>query len=136
MEQICPFGSTLVTETCHCIHADQVVRRGGAEIICQDAAAYVRCSELFQHLKKVALPEFEVEDDLTSMPHSVLQKLQFGGLLGLQQLIMEQPADTVADIASLLDALVTKFGTLDDLPYNELVSTITEYKLKRRRGRG
>ena len=136
MEQICPFGSTLVAETCHCVHADQVVRRGGAEVVCQDAAAYGRCTGLFQQLKNVALVEFEVEDDLTTMPHSVLQKIQFGGLLGLQQLIMEQPADTVADIASLLDALETKFGTLDDLPYKDLVSFITAYKLKRRRGRG
>jgi hypothetical protein len=136
MERICPFGSTLVTETCHCVHADQVVRRGGAEIICQNEVAYVRCTELFQQVKNVALPEFEVEDDLTTMPHSVLQKIQFGGLLGLQQLITQQPADTVADIANLLDELETKFGTLDDLPYNDLISTITKYKLKRRRGRG
>ena len=136
MERICPFGSTLVAEVCHCIHADQVVRRGGAEIVCQDAVAYARCTELFQQLKNVALPEFEVEDDLTTMPHSVLQKIQFGGLLGLQQLITQQPADTVADIAGLLDGSETKFGTLDDLPYNELVATITVYKLKRRRGRG
>ena len=135
MEQICPFGSTLVTEICHCVHADQVVRRGGAEIICQDEVAFVRCTELFQHLKDVALPAFEVEDDLTTMPHSVLQKIQFGGLLGLQQLIMEQASDTVADVASLIDSLQTKHGTLDNLPYNELVSFITKYKLKRRRSR-
>jgi hypothetical protein len=136
MEQICPFGSTLVTETCHCVHADQVVRRGGAEIVCQAEAAYVRCTELFQHLKKIALPEFEVEDDLTTMPHSVLQKIQFGGLIGLQQLSTGQVTDTVADIASLLDALETKWGALDELPYSELVPSITQYKLKRRRGRG
>jgi len=135
MEQICPFGSTLVTEICHCVHADQVVRRGGAEIVCQDEAAYIRCTELFQHLKDVALPAFEVEDDLTTMPHSVLQKIQFGGLLGLQQLVMEQATDTVADIAGLLESLQTRLGTLDKLPYNEVVSFITEYKLKRRRSR-
>lgn len=135
MEQICPFGSTLVTEICHCVHADQVVRRGGAEIVCQDEAAYIRCTELFQHLKDVALPVFEVEDDLTTMPHSVLQKIQFGGLLGLQQLVMEQATDTVADIAGLLESLQTRLGTLDKLPYNEVVSFITEYKLKRRRSR-
>ena len=136
MEQICPFGSTLVTETCHCVHAEQVVRRGGAEIVCQAEAAYVRCTELFQHLKSVALPEFEVEDDPTTMPHSVLQKIQFGGLIGLQQLITGQVTGTVADIADLLDALESKYGTLEELPYNDLVSSITEYKLKRRRGRG
>ena len=136
MENICPFGSTLVTETCECVHAEQVVRRGGAEIICQDDAAYSRCSNLFQHLKQVALPAFGVEDDLTTMPHSVLQKLQFGGLLGLQTLLTDQAADKVANVASLVDAVEAKFGRIDNLPVGELVHYITEYKLKRRRGRG
>jgi len=128
MENICPFGSPLVTETCECEHADQVVRRGGAEIICQDAAAYSRCRDLFQKLKQVALPEFEVEDDLTTMPHSVLQKIQFGGLTGLQTLLTEQTEDKITNVA--------KYGNLDSLPYAELVHFITEYKLKRRHDRG
>ena len=135
MENICPFGSTLVTETCECVHAEQVVRWGGAEIICQDDAAYSRCSKLFQHLKQAALSEFEVEDDLTTMPHSVLQKIQFGGLLGLQTLLTHQAVDKVANVASLVDAVEAKFGGIDNLPLGELVHYITEYKLKRRRGR-
>ena len=136
MEQICPFGSTLVTEACHCIHAEQVVRRGGAEIICQDEAAYTRCTKLFQQLKNVALPAFEVEDDLATMPHSVLQKIQFGGLFGLQQLITPAATQEIGNIAGMLDSLEAQYGALDDIAYNELVSFITEYKLKRRRGRG
>jgi hypothetical protein len=136
MEKICPFGSTLVTETCACEHAEQVVRRGGAEIICQDDAAYSRCTDLFQHLKQAALPAFEVEDDLTTMPHSVLQKIQFGGLLGLQTLLTDQVTDQVANVVSLVEAVEAKFGNIDSLPLGELVPYITEYKLKRRRGRG
>lgn len=136
MEKICPFGSTLVTETCACVHAEQVVRRGGAEIICQEDAAYSRCSNLFQHLKQAALPAFDVEDDLTTMPHSVLQKIQFGGLLGLQTLLTNQAADQVANVVSLMEAAEAKYGSLDSLPYAELVRFITEYKLKRRRDRG
>ena len=135
MENLCPFGSTLVTETCQCSHAEQVVRRGGAEIICQDDAAYACCVNLFQHLKQAALPEFDVEDDLTSMPHSVLQKIQFGGLLGLQSLVIGQAVDTVSDVASLVDVAETKYPGFEGLPYGELVDTITNYKLKRRRGR-
>lgn len=136
MEKICPFGSTLVTETCACVHAEQVVRRGGAEIVCQDDAAYSRCSNLFQHLKQVALPAFDVEDDLTTMPHSVLQKIQFGGLLGLQTLVTDHAPDQVANVASLLDEVEAKLGNIDNLPVDELLPYITEYKLKRRRDRG
>ena len=42
----------------------------------------------------------------------------------------------IADIVSLVDTLEEKVGELDDLPYSDLVSFMTEYKLKRRRGRG
>jgi len=136
LEKICPFGSTLVSETCACVHAEQVVRRGGAEIICQDDAAYSRCIDLFQHLKHAALPEFEVEDDLTTMPHSVLQKIQFGGLTGLNTLLAEQTTDKIANVAKLVEAMETKYGNLNSLPYGELVDYITQYKLKRRRDRG
>lgn len=135
MEKICPFGSTLVTETCECMHAEQVVRRGGAEIICQDNTAHSRCADLFQHLKQTALPEFGVEDDLNTMPHSVLQKIQFGGLLGLQNLLTGQAVDTVDNVASLVDTAETKYHDLERLPYAELIAFITAYKLKRRRGR-
>ena len=136
MEKLCPFGSTLVSEACGCRHAEQVVRRGGAEIICQDNAAHSRCVDLFERLKQAALPEFDVEDDLTAMPHSVLQKIQFGGLLGLQTLVAGQVTDTVADIVKLVDATEAKYHDLDKFPYEELVAFITSYKLKRRRSRG
>ena len=135
MEKICPFGSPLVTETCECVHADQVVRRGGAEIICQDDTAYSRCTALFQQLKRVALPEFDVEDDLTTMPHSVLQKIQFGGLTGLQTLLTEQSASRITNVANLVAAAEAQYGNLDNLPYADLVQFITQYKLKRRRER-
>ena len=70
------------------------------------------------------------------MPHSVLQKIQFGGLHGLQKLLTPDTTEVVADIANMLDSLEAQYGSLDKLPYHEMVSTMTEYKLKRRRGRG
>ncbi|NIQ11780.1 MAG: hypothetical protein GWO23_19980, partial [Gammaproteobacteria bacterium] len=69
----CSFSSPLVTEQYVCTHGEQVVRRGGTEVACRDDAACSRCEAVFEWLKQVALPVFEVEDDLTSMPHSVLQ---------------------------------------------------------------
>ncbi len=136
MEKLCPFGSTLVSESCRCVHAEQVVRRGGAEIICQDDTAHSRCGDLFQRLKQAALPQFDVEDDLTAMPHSVLQKIQFGGLFGLDKLVSGQTADSVANIVTLVDAAEARYHDLDHFPYAELAAFISGYKLKRRRGRG
>ena len=81
--RICPFSATLVRDDFACRHASQVVCRGGVEIACASAADHQRCTALLQAFKAVALPAFEVSDDLTQMPHSVLVKIQFGGLLVL-----------------------------------------------------
>lgn len=130
----CAFASPLVTEQYTCHLAQQVVRRGGTEVACQDNAACARCEAVFEWLKQVCLPEFEVEDDLTRMPHSILQKIQFGSLAGLQVLLQYAQPDSV-DIDQLLNQAADKFGGVDALPYRELVETITHYQLKRRHRR-
>jgi hypothetical protein len=83
------------------------------------------------------LPVFGVEDDLLSMPHSVLIKIQHGGLLGLQRIMGEAPAEasTVADINALCERAVLRFQGAASIPYQTFVQDMTTYKLKRRGAR-
>jgi hypothetical protein len=85
-------------------------------------------------MKVAALPAFGVEDDLLSMPHSVIVKIQFGGLLGLQQLLSGLPVGSpkVDNIYVLVDQALHEYGDLDAIPYQFLVEDITSYKLRRR----
>ena len=66
---ICPFSATLARNDFACPHAEQIIRRGGAEFSCRAATAHSDCVHLFERLKKVALPEFDLEDDLLQVPH-------------------------------------------------------------------
>jgi hypothetical protein len=90
---------------------------------------------LFQRLKAEALPAFGVEDDLLSMPHSVLVKIQYGGLLGLQRLLRATPqvAERVEDVRTLVAEAALRFG--DQPPCAPLVEDITAFKPRARRGR-
>ncbi len=130
----CAFSSPLVTEQYLCHYGEQVVRRGGTEVACRNEAACSRCEAVFEWLKQVSLPAFGVEDDLTSMPHSVIQKIQFGSLSGLQSMLDSKP-DGRMDIDELLNLAAEQYGGIDSLPYNQLVDTITSYQLKRRQHR-
>jgi len=131
----CPFSAPLVTHSFGCSQAQEVVRRGGAEIDCQDPAAWSRCTALFERLKAVALPAFGVEDDLLSMPHSVLVKIQHGGLLGLQRQCSgtDESPEQIEDIHGLVEILEARFG--DAIPVANVVNDITAFKLRARRGR-
>ena len=132
---ICPFSATLVKEDFACTQAEQIIRRGGAEFACRSGPLHAHCSRLFDRLKTAALPAFDLEDDLLQVPHGVLAKIQFGGLLGLQRLLEDSPGNTVDDIATLVETASKHFGDIDAIPPDRLVDDITRYQLTRRRRR-
>ena len=134
-EHKCAFSNTLVTSQFGCEKGMQVTRRGGPDVACTAAEAHQQCEKLLQRMKQAALPAFGVEDDLLSMPHSVLVKIQFGGLLGLQRLQGNGMGGSavVKNIHGLVDQAVGKHGGLDAIPCQAFVEDMTSYKLKRRR---
>lgn len=133
-EHKCPYSGTLVSELFACTQAKTVVRRGGPEVECISDSGHTRCVSLFQHMKRAALPAFGVEDDLLTMPHSVLIKIQHGGLLGLQRILGEVAgeASTVADINGLCESAVQRYRDVESIPYPTFVQDMTNYKLRRR----
>jgi hypothetical protein len=133
-EYKCAFSNTLITNQFGCEKGEQVARRGGPDIACTSDEAHRRCELLFQQLKASALPAFGVEDDLLSMPHSVLVKIQLGGLLGLQRLLESGTAGSaeVKNVYALVNQAVGQYDNLDAIPFPALVEDMTSYKLKRR----
>ena len=134
-EHKCPFSAPLVTRQFGCACSQEVIHRGGTEINCTDAVAHARCDLLFQRMKAAALPAFGVEDDLLSMPHSVLVKIQYGGLLGLQRLLRaaSQTGERIDDIQTLVAEASLRYS--DAVPCALLVDDITAFKPRARRGR-
>ncbi len=134
-EYKCAFSNTLVTGQFGCEKGEQVTRRGGPDVVCTSDEAHQQCEKLFQRMKQAALPAFGVEDDLLSMPHSVLVKIQFGGLLGLRRLQGDGTDESavVKNIHGLVGRAIGKHGGLDAIPCQAFVEDVTSYKLKRRR---
>ena len=132
----CPFRATLITRSFGCEHASEVTRRDGPDIGCASVTVNKQCSDCFNELKKQALPELGFSDDLSSMPASALQKIQFGGLLGLQAVTTEaQQVDSIVNIGALIESVYAKYQTLENIPYEQCLRSIMSYKIKRRRGK-
>ncbi len=131
----CAFSSTLVTGQFGCEKGEQVTRRGGPDVVCASDEDHQQCEKLFQRMKQAALPAFGAEDELLSMPHSVLVKIQFGGLLGLRRLQGNgtDGSTAVKNIHGLVDQAIGKHGGLDAIPCQAFVEDMTSCKLKRRR---
>ena len=131
----CAFSHTLLQEQFRCENAKPITRREGPDVCCTSATAYTQCAALLQRMKEAALPAFGVSDDPLQMPHSVLVKIQFGGLLGLQRLVDGVTEQRVDNIHALVERSTSRYGQLTALPYPDLTSHMTGYKIKRRRGR-
>lgn len=135
MELKCPFASPITSGRAACSNAREVVRRGGSEYDCISASAHALCNEVHGRLKAVGLQAFGVEDDLTSMPHSVLVKIQGGGLAGLQRLLSKQGREddsVVEDVRVLVEQTLAEHDGLDSVPFEQLAEDMTGYRLERR----
>ena len=134
-ELLCPFAAPLVKKDFGCKYADEVIRRGGSEIACKQMASHTLCTQLHNQMKLAALSAMDLEDDLLSVPHSVLVKIQYGGLLGLQTLthpeLME--SNKVADVESLLVDSEKKFNHISNIPLESISEAIIDFKMQRRR---
>jgi hypothetical protein len=129
----CPFAAPLTTGVASCRHAQEVVRRGGSEYDCLSEEAHRVCAHLFSRLKERGLSAFGMEDDLTSLPHSALVKIQTGGLLGLARMTGGlQPGGKIEDVAELVDEACARFGGVDCVPAERLEEDMTGFKLQRR----
>jgi len=134
----CSFAITLIKEDFACEKAQMVTRRAGPDTACASELGSQRCQQLYDELKVVGLPAFDAEDDLLKTPASVFSKIQFGGLLGLAKIIAKATSNEsnivkVDNIYQLLEQAVSRYESLNNIPYPELVDTMTEFKIKRKR---
>jgi hypothetical protein len=130
----CAFAAPITTGRAACSAAVEVVRRGGAEYDCDRADAHARCLDLIGGLKLAGLAAFGVEDDLTQTPHSVLVKIQTGGLVGLRRLL-DAGSDSdapVADVAVLAEQVVAAYGGAAEIPFGAAADAMLACRLERR----
>jgi len=131
---LCPFSAPLIRNDFGCSNAREIVRRGGAEIACEQPTAHALCSELHTSVRRSALAAMGREDDLLTLPHNVLVKIQYGGVLGLHTLTAGGPPENgrVDDIAALVSTVVQTFQRLEAIPLDVINETVIAYKTRRR----
>jgi len=130
----CSFATTLITEEYSCEMAQLVTRRAGPDIACSTEQGSDRCQQVYADLKAIGLPAFGAEDDLLKTPASVYGKIQYGGLLGLAKTISSNDKiEAVDNIYQLLEQVMERYETYDNIPHQELVSSMLKIKIKRKK---
>lgn len=132
-ERCCPFEKSILTNQCACRRADRfcIAEREGVQ--CQADEAQARCVGLLQLLRDQARFALKTTDGRSALPHAKAMRVQVGGLRGLHRALQpETPAPSkIEDIDALVEAAISRFGSLEALPFQLIVQQITAYRGRR-----
>ncbi len=126
----CAFSKAVLAFCCACALAERHYLAEREAVRCADAAALANCHalhELLAHNSAFALKHIHDAEPFT---HAQEMKVQCGGLRGVQ--IAVTGTQAVADVAGLVTAAFRKFGSLEDLPYSQIVQSVAASQLRRR----
>ena len=117
----CVFEKAILTRRCSCLCSARFYLADREGIACDSAAAHDRCSHFITLLRENSRFVLKI-------------KVQNGGLLGLQRILHPGLSrDKVIDVAGLTAQGEQTYGSLEQLPYQEIVKSIADFEGRRRR---
>ena len=129
----CPFEKAILSVQCDCELATRfsIAEQMGVE--CRSDIARNNCATLLVYLRERARFALKVTDTSAALPFGKEMKVMLGGLIGLQrQMAPQEGAARVQNIHALVQQAQAAYGSLDALPYQEIVKSIAAFQGKRR----
>lgn len=130
----CSFEKALLRRCCGCENAEKHNIADRETVSCKTAVARENCHTLHELLHQSALFTLKLTHIQEPLPYAKEMKIQCGGMLGLQRIFAPDPdaPSTVSNIHGLVLAAQDKFGSLQDLPYSEIVKSIAAFEARRK----
>lgn len=128
----CPFEKAILSRCADCSQARKCNIADREAVACKAAVARENCLTLHGLLHQNAAFALKLTHPGEPLPHAKEIKVQCGGLRGLQRLF-EQEANSSGNIHVLVEAIVSRYGGMQEVPYQEVVKEIAAYEGRRRR---
>ena len=135
----CIFEKAVTNQRCECEMKRRFVIANRECIACESETALNTCTSALDSIRNNARFTLKVVTVNGPMPHNKELQVQAGGMLALQNIVTDSAelADSnnkvVHNVYQVLNLALEKFGSLDQLPYNELVKSIVKYESRPKR---
>ena len=129
----CAFEKGILSLKCKCKyqHMFRLADRHG--VACTDSLLQQHCTAFLDHLRKQTRFIFKINID-GPLPHNKEMKVQNGGMLGVQNLLLGDAAkETVDDISGLMEEAIKVYGSVESIPYNLVMPSVTNYQTRPKR---
>lgn len=119
IERPCSFEKAILARCVSCACAERMQIAERELVSCQTLASLCRCRELHLHLRRAFAFALGKPDVSAPLPHAQEKRVQCGGLQGIQHVLNDTPE--VENVDALLDGVLQQWGSLEDIPYSEVV---------------
>ena len=129
-ENFCAFEKSVLINQCNCSKAERFCIAEREGVHCLSERGQARCLDALSILRDHAT--FALRE-LTEgkLPHGKAMRVQIGGMRGLNKLLNGEDTQ-VPDVDAILQAAIQRWGSLEQLPFSEIMPSIAAYKGKTR----
>ncbi len=129
----CIFEKGILSLKCACAYQHKFHLADRHCVACSDTLMQQNCKTFLDHLRKQTQFVFKINID-GPLPHNKEIKVQNGGMLGIQKLLLGDDAgESVNDIAGLMQKSIAVYGGIESVPYNLIMPSVTNYKTRPKR---
>lgn len=131
----CVFEKSINSRRCQCALAQRFNLADREGVRCTVDLAQQRCVALLKVMRGKALFAMRLTKIEGLLPHGKEVKVQTGGLLGLQKLLNPTLAEkpNVDDIQSVLNDAIDAYGSIEQLPFDQLMPDIVRFEGRNRK---
>ncbi len=126
----CAFEKGVLACCVACSKAEKHLLAERETMNCSEPAAQARCLELKTLLRGHSAFALKLARPGQPLPHAKELKIQCGGLKGLQAALTG--SDAVGDVFALIESALASHGTLEELPYSDIVQGVVHFEARRR----
>ncbi len=131
----CIFEKAHTNRRCHCEKRRRFVLATREGIACESKESLARCTKFLDILRDSSRFALKITFVDGPLPHNKELRVQAGGTLALQKLLYKDKhaEDTVENINQLLEQALLEYGSLENIPYQELIKGVLTYKVRRKK---
>lgn len=135
----CIFEKAITNRRCDCELKRKFVLATREGVACQSESAMQRCTQVLDSIRNNARFSLKVITIDGPMPHNKELQVQAGGILALQSLLSanidksEDILTTVTNINQTMTLALSQYGSVEKLPYGEIVKGIVKYVARPKR---
>jgi len=137
----CVFEKALTNHQAKCSLSKHFCLADREGYSCKNRENSVKCRELLKILREKSIFVLKLQNITGPLPHNMEIRVQAGGLQGL--LRWQQGSDDaglqksspVDDISQVLAQAINKSGSVDNLPFSEIIQSVLQFQGRRRRSK-